>query len=175
MTRWTILSIAALSLSLIGPLGARAQDDILQDPNGPGVVQASLGPAFGLVNFPTAQLKIALEGLYHFGDDNQGFGVGGAFQMSFVEYVVLQFDLQARYAIRVIEGFSVAPIVNMGLGLALAEQQSAQAAFNLAFGLEARVSFGPGFVFTRPIQLDIFIGDSVGLRWDLLFGGGASF
>jgi hypothetical protein len=174
MTRWTVLCFAALLVFALGPLAARAQDGVLKDPNGPVAIQASIGPAFGLANFSTAQLKLSLEGLYHFGEDNQGFGIGGAFQMSFVEYVVLQFGLEARYAIRVIEGFAVAPLAIIGLGLGIFDQ-STQAAFNIGFGLEARVSFGPGFVFARPIQLDVFVGEDAGLRWDLLFGGGASF
>jgi hypothetical protein len=166
------IAIACLFVGLLAPAGeARAQ---LDDPSGHLVLQGGLGPAIGIANLRRTQLKLDFEVLYMFGDKADGFGLGGAFQLSLIDWVTLQFGFEVRYTFTVAQGFSLSPLGIIGIGVFTGDLINDEVFFNLGFGLEGRLAFGDGFIFFRPVLLDLFIEDDAILRYDLIFGGGVA-
>jgi hypothetical protein len=169
------LVLACLFVGLLGGSAAASAQEraALRDPDGHLVLQGGLGPAIGIANISDAQLKLDFEVLYMFGDHADGLGLGGAFQMSLIDYVTLQFGFEVRYTFILVEGFALSPLGIVGLGLFIPEGDTI-AALNLGFGLEGRLSFGDGYLFVRPVLLDLFIEDDAALRYDLIVGGGVA-
>jgi hypothetical protein len=72
-------------------------------------------------------------------------------------------------------GIYLAPSVMMGLAYVSAGSYDSFG-FDMQFGFEAKMLLQDrGMVFFRPITLDIAVGDSAAVRWDLVFGGGVTF
>ena len=67
------------------------------------------------------------------------------------------------------------PHVSAGFAYLFLPFGQGRAAFDLGFGADVVASFGPFFAFVRPIHFDIFFEGNTLARYDLMFGGGASF
>lgn len=165
------IAIACFFVGLLAPAGAAQAQ--LEDPSGHLVLQGGLGPSIGVANIRRTQLKLDFEVLYMFGDKADGLGLGGAFQLSLIDWVTLQFGFEIRYTFTVADGFSLSPLGIVGVAIFM-DNFDDDAAFNLGFGLEGRLAFGDGFIFFRPVLLDLFIEDITFLRYDLIFGGGVA-
>jgi hypothetical protein len=182
LTRTTALdglARIALGISFVAALAgsARAQDiapatdggGVLQTPQGPLALQLGLGGAFGITGNGYAQFKLAAEGVYHF-DGGTGPAVGAAIHASFVDFVALQFLGRFQWDIEIVDGVLVTPFAHLGAAVLLSPLDTA--AFDIGIGAEAKIAFGQFYVWVRPLYLDIFIQSEVGLRWDVLAGGG---
>jgi hypothetical protein len=173
------LARIALGISFVAALAssAHAQDavppgdggGVLQTPEGPLALQVGLGGAFGLTGNGYAQFKLAAEGVYHF-DGGTGPAVGAAIHASFVDFVALQFLARFQWDIEIVPGVLVTPFAHLGAAVLLSPFDTA--AFDIGFGAEGKIAFGQFYVWVRPVYLDILIQEEVGVRWDVVAGGG---
>ncbi len=153
----------------------------------PMFATASIAPAFGLSSNAATQLKLSQSFGYHFTGDGSGFAIGGELQESLGgSAFAFQVGPKAWYDIQVSDrlGLYLAPSFMLGLAYGSASQSYygydygsiAGVAFNMQIGFEAKLVIGDrGLVFFRPVTIDIGVGSQVAVRYDLVFGGGATF
>lgn len=152
--------------------------DMLKPSSRPMFATFSIAPALKLSNSIT-QVKLAQTFGYHLSGDGTGLAFGGEIQESFGSSVfVLQVGPKAWYDIPIAEdlGIYIAPTAMIGLAYASTSFGGSDAGFNMQFGAEAKVILNDrALIFFRPFNLDIAIGDNTAVRWDLVFGAGATF
>ena len=140
-----------------------------------------IGPAINLDNMPT-QFKMTQAFLWHFFGTGEGPALGAAVEES-VGHHSFTFQLGPRFR------WDIQPVAGLGLYLSPLAQvgyafntwsthhfDDTNHFFNFKFGFEPRLVLGDrGVIYWRVFTVDMFIGDSVGVRWDMLFGGGVTF
>jgi len=138
-----------------------------------------LGCGIGVTSGFISQVRLRQEFGWHFQGQFKGPAIGVSLSESFGSGGFL-FTAAPKFwwDIQIMDlGLYVAPWIHAGFGLAT--NGSSVAAFNWAFGAEARlVLFDTGYVSFQPIAFDFYHGDfgtSAVVRYNLMFGGGFTF
>jgi hypothetical protein len=139
------------------------------------------GPAINIDKFAT-QFKLSQTLGYHFSGDASGPAIALDIQESFGEGITaLELGPRFVWDIPIVNGlgFYLSPSGMFGFAHAGGGGSSANG-FTLQFSFDGKLLLADrGFVFFRPFSLDIVgLGNGsfeVGLRYDMLFGGGVMF
>lgn len=136
-----------------------------------------ISPALNVSN-AVSQLKLSQTFGFHLDGTGKGLAIGGEMQESFGSGIfVWQLGPKVWYDFAIDEslGIYVAPTATIGLVYA-SNSFASDVGFNMQFGGEVKAVLNDRvMVFFRPFNLDIAIGDATAVRYDLMFGAGATF
>ncbi|MGE0786754.1 MAG: hypothetical protein AB7S26_13865 [Sandaracinaceae bacterium] len=180
-------SIGFGALLLAMSIGAPSPSSAQASPH-PFYVGGGAGVAIELDSYPT-QFVLAEEVGYHLFGTNGGLFLGGAFAQGFGRDVVtLQLGARIGYDIALYDGpdlaVMLAPSVAPGVVIAFASVNTPfgrvsgdDAAFDFQGALDVKLLLLDGAleVFLRPAAVDVFVGDGVAVRWNVLGGAAARF
>jgi hypothetical protein len=178
---------------LLAPSIASAEfPHVLRPGTRPFFASFAMAPAFGLSSSKT-QVKIA-EGLgWHLDGTASGPAIGLELQESFgSDAFTFETGAKLLWDIQPADGlaFYITPSAMLGIGYVSSttgsdfgdfgdfgqSNSSSTIGFDMQFGLEAKLGLGDrGFVSFRPFTLDIMLGDTTPIRWDMMFAGGVAF
>lgn len=179
-----VKTVALLSLVLIGAMApARVgaapptTGELTRPSTHPAFAVFGFGPAIGISNTIT-QFKLTQAVGYHLDGTSSGLAAALELQESLGSGVfVLEVGPKLSYDIHIADTLPLylSPSAMLGFGFASGGGQSA-GAFDMQYGIELRMVLSDrGLVFFRPFTIDISIGDGTAVRYDLMFGGGATF
>ena len=162
--------------------GVRAEAEVpptLRPGTRPMFFHFQIGPSIGLVKTST-QFMMTQEFGWHFNGTSEGPAIGGAISESFGSGAVgfsitpkFWWDIQPLDTL----GLYLTPYAQLGYLLFGATGGGGTAHFfNIHFGFMMKLMLGDrGFVSFQPFSLDMGAGDTFVMRYNLLFGGGATF
>jgi hypothetical protein len=137
----------------------------------------SIAPAIGVSNALT-QFKMSEGIAWHPFGGGSGFALGGELQQSFGGGAfVFQTGPKVWFDFAIVPdiGFYLSPSAMFGIAVS-SGNDTTNVLFDMQYGFEAKLILADrGLLFFRPFTLDIAIGDSVALRYDIIFGGGVTF
>jgi hypothetical protein len=177
--RIALLTMTFSALSYAAPLPAHAEETLtlIRPGTRPAWFGFALAPALDIQN-SASQLKFAQDVGYHLSGTSEGWAVGFTMQQSvgasaFVfetgPKVLYDYLLSDRY------GVYLSPSFMMGPG-ASSVSHSSSGFFDMQFGFEAKMLIDDrGLIFFRPFSLDLQVASTVAMRYDVIFGGGATF
>ncbi len=180
--------LAAIALPLIvaaltfAPRPANARTPrLLRAGTNPFVFKFGIGPALRIDDVPT-QFRMTQEIGYHLMGGGDGPVLGFSFAEAFGRNAVtFQLGPDFWYDIQPVRGLGLylAPMFHVGYSLLSFEAGRNDVTyhfFDIRFGFEISLVLGNrGVVFFRPFEMNMFVGDWFGARYDLLFGGGVTF
>lgn len=180
--------ILTVSLIVLAPTLAFAEEpaattssgatlELIRPSTRPMYAAFGMSPAINISN-AVSQLKLTQTFGWHLDGNGRGFAVGGEMQESFGSGIfAFQIGPKAWYDLAIDEslGIYIAPTATLGLVYA-SNSFASDVGFNMQFGAEVKAVLNDRIlVFFRPFNLDIAIGDGTAVRWDLVFGAGATF
>jgi hypothetical protein len=177
--RIAILSLTASALSYVAPLPARAEQvlEIIRPGTRPAWFGFSLAPALDITNSAN-QMKIAQDVGYHLSGDSSGFGLGFTMQQSvFNSAFVFEAGPKASYDVLISDtmGVYITPSFMFGGG-GSSVAGSSSGFFDMQVALEGKMLINDrGLIFFRPVSFDMQFGNVVAARYEIVFGGGATF
>jgi hypothetical protein len=160
------------------PTTAEAIPPALRPSTRPMFATFALGPAIEISDSWT-QFKLEQAFGYHFFGGGSGPAIGGAISEAFGKGVFV-FSVAPRFwwDIQPVQGLGlyIAPFAQLGFAIASGSGDS-RAFFNMQFGVEPRLVINNRImVFWKIMAFDINIGgDFSPIRYDMLFGAGATF
>jgi hypothetical protein len=184
--------LMGLSFILMSTAASAQTPPILRPGTHPMWATLGMGPAIKLKDSAT-QFKLAPAFGYHFNGTFAGPAIVGEMQLAFgnsvTNFVIgpkFAWDIQPKADLGLLLsptamiGYSYSSVsVCFGGGFFGNEvcESAGTSAFDIQFGFEGKLVLGDrGLVFFRPLTIDIQAnGDGVGVRYDLMFGGGAIF
>jgi len=145
----------------------------------------ALGPAIRVDDAPT-QLKLLQEVGFHLQGGMEGPAIGLSLAQSFGDSVFgLQIGPKFWWDVQPVAGLAlyIAPMAQVGYALLSFDGGGGRFGrgatanyFDLQFGCEVRLVINDrALVSYRPFTLDILAGERVGVRYDMMFGGGVIF
>ena len=172
MKKSSMLAIGMLIL--FSSSTALAVNPILRRGTNPMWASFTMGGAIAVSN-TWGQFKIAEEFGYHFSGDSAGPAIAFELQQSFgSNFFVFETGPKFVWDIPIIEGIGLYLSPSMLLGLGLVE---GTAGVTIQPAFRGKLILGDrGMVFFQPFGFDIWAnGDAVGVRYEILFGGGVTF
>lgn len=181
--RWWFAAFVALGLFGFAP--ATYAQDIIADGSRPLEFDFSLGPAIRVQNANTQFKMTQLFGV-HFMGSSRGPALGISTQEAFGnDWFTFEVGPQFWWDIQVIpdRAFYIAPFAQMGYAVVSVSYGtpffggSATAHFfNLQFGARAKVILNDRLVlYFQPFSMNMYIGDTFAVRFDLQVGVGVTF
>lgn len=145
----------------------------------------AIGPAIRVDDAPT-QLKLLQEVGFHLQGGMEGPAIGLSLAQSFGDNVFgLQIGPKFWWDVQPVAGLAlyIAPMAQVGYALlsfdgggGRFDRGATANYFDLQFGCEVRLVINDrALVSYRPFTLDILAGERVGVRYDMMFGGGVIF
>lgn len=143
----------------------------------------ALGAAIRVDDAPS-QLKLLQEIGFHLQGGMEGPAIGASLAQSFGDSVFgLQIGPKFWWDVQPIAGLGlyIAPMAQVGYALLSYDGGrrgggGSSSYFDLQFGVEARLVINDRALVTyRPFTIDILAGEHVGVRYDMMFGGGVVF
>lgn len=180
------LAVAGMLALLLVAGPAQAIPRELRSSSRPWFATFGLGPAIRIDDMPT-QMKLEQAIGYHFFGKGSGPALGGVLTESFGNHFYqIGIGLRFWWDIQPVAGLGLylAPMMQIGWSLFGWETNcpanwncdDTANYFDWQIGFEPRLVIGDrGIVFFRFVTLNPFFGNNVGLRYDLVFGGGVTF
>lgn len=143
----------------------------------------ALGPAIRVDDLPT-QLKLIEEVGFHLQGGMEGPAIGLSLAQSFGDSAFgLQVGPKFWWDLQPVAGLGlyIAPMAQVGYALLSFDaprrgRDETASYFDLQFGCEVRLAINDRAIVTyRPFTIDILAGEHVGVRYDMMFGGGVVF
>ncbi|MBK8480055.1 MAG: hypothetical protein IPL40_02600 [Proteobacteria bacterium] len=143
----------------------------------------AIGAAIRVDDFPT-QLKLLEEVGFHLRGGMEGPAIGLSLSQSFGDSAFgLQVGPKFWWDVQPIEGLGlyIAPMAQVGYALlSFGDRRHVRdetaSYFDLQLGFEVRLAINDRAIVTyRPFTIDILAGEHVGVRYDMLIGGGVVF
>jgi hypothetical protein len=171
---------AVLVATALVPLTAHAEQaatmEILRPSSRPFSAMFSLAPALDIAN-TASQLKLAQALQMHLNGSGDGLALGGEVQESVGNgEFTFQLGPKAWYDFAIVPDLGIYLAPSAMIGLSFSTMYSSVAAFNMQYGIEAKMVFEDrALLFFRPFTLDIGVGNQTFVRYDIMFGGGVTF
>lgn len=170
-----------LTATLFGALAGMGRADAaippaLRPSTQPGFFQFEMGPAVSLHDHVN-QFKMAFAGGYHLFGGGDGPALGASMQFGF-GHDVFGFQMGPRFwwDIPVVPGLGLYLTPVAQLGYAVVSNSHTWHFLNVQFGFEPRLVINNrGLVYFRFFTIDMFFGEEVAARYDMMFGGGLTF
>ena len=183
LSRLLVFTTFALALFIGGSALAKPLSRAAIRPGtNPMTFQMGMGPSLQMVNnLPTA-FKLSEEINWHFSGRSHGPAIGALLEQGFANWGMFELTMAPKFVydiqLKPQYGFYISPSASLGYRFEHQSNGNNYHGFDMQFGIAAKLLFKDRWMlWFQPTNIDIFVGGGgwVGVRYEVLFGGGVTF